>query len=493
MSTSISRRNLLGGAAAALGTGAAPTETRPNIVYFFPDQVRVNELGYNGGQNIATPNIDRFAKQGVVFTNAISSCPLCTPYRAMLQTGRWPTLTGGVMNWINLPSTGHGMGDVFAGGGYDTAYIGKWHLAAGRLAGTLDRRKEPKPAPESEFVPPGPARMGWQHWAAYNFHTEFARAFYYRDTPQRLIMPRFETDSETDFAIEYMKSRAGGGKPFFVTVSPHPPHPPWRPDQTPAGSLPKIGKDLYWRPNVKGRRDARLVDPHCYYAMLANADENFGRVLRYLDESGLAENTIVVFTSDHGEMLASQGRYNKMVPYAEAVDVPLIVRWPKHVKAATKSDALYTPMDHLPTLATLCGLPVPEIVNGQSLASHVLGRGGTERDAALMANYVSHWDFPESGTEWPEWRAVRTKQHTYVRWLNGAEELYDNAADPFQMRNLFDGRRAPDVLGRMRGRLKDLLADAHDEFLPGTAYREWFTLERNLVRNALGKVESARS
>src|SRR5579862_2749312 len=142
MSTPISRRNLLGGAAAALGAGAPPTETRPNIVYFFPDQVRVNELGYNGGQNIATPNIDRFARQGVVFTNAISSCPLCTPYRAMLQTGRWPTLTGGVMNWINLPPTGHALGDVFSQGGYDTAYIGKWHLAAGRQAGTLDRNKE---------------------------------------------------------------------------------------------------------------------------------------------------------------------------------------------------------------------------------------------------------------------------------------------------------------------------------------------------------------
>jgi arylsulfatase A-like enzyme len=486
MSSSISRRAVLGGAAAALGT--AQNTSRPNVVFFFPDQIRAQEVGYNGGKNAATPNVDRFAKQGVVFTNAVSTCPLCTPYRAMLQTGRWPTLSGGVFNWVNLPSTGQSMGDVFARGGYDTAYIGKWHLAAGGRAGTLDRDKPANAPKESEYVPPGPARMGYQYWAAYNFHANFNKAFYYRDTPERLFMPRFETDSETDFAIDYMKSRASSGRPFFLTVAPHPPHPPWRPDQTPEGSLPRTPKDLYWRQNTKGRREGKLNDPHCYYAMLANADENFGRILQFLDESHLAENTIVVFTSDHGEMLASHGRYNKMVPYSEAVDVPLIVRWPKHVRAASKSDALYTPIDHLPTLARLCGLDVPDIVNGVDLSGQVLGRGGPARDSVLMMNYTSHWDYPESGTEWPEWRGVRSKQHTYVRWLNGAEELYDNAADPYQFRNLFDGRQAPDLLRRMRVRLKDLLAEAHDDFLPGTAYREWFTLERNMVRNAAGKV-----
>jgi arylsulfatase A-like enzyme len=487
MNDSISRRAVLGSTAAALAAEGQQNQ-RPNVLFFFPDQIRAQEVGYNGGANAATPSIDRFSKQGVVFSNAISSCPLCTPYRAMLQTGRWPTLTGGVMNWVNLPSTGQSLGDVFARGGYDTGYIGKWHLAAGGRAGTLDRDKPAKKQAEPEFVPPGPKRMGYQYWAAYNFHANFNKAFYYRDTPERLIMPKFETDSETDFAIDYMKVHANTGRPFFLTVAPHPPHPPWRPDQTPSGSLDRAPKDLYWRPNVKGRRDAKLVDPHCYYAMLQNADENFGRVLKFLDDSGLSENTIVVFTSDHGEMLASQGRYNKMVPYSEALDVPLIVRWPRHIKPGSKSSALYTPMDHLPTLAKLCGLSVPDIVNGTDLSGHVLGRGGPQRDAALIMNYVSHWDYPETGTEWPEWRGVRTRQHTYVRWLNGAEELYDNAADPYQVRNLFDGRRAPDVLQRMRGRLKDLLADAHDNFPPGTAYREWFTMDRDMVRNAAGPV-----
>jgi len=95
-----------------------------------------------------------------------------------------------------------------------------------------------------------------------------------------------------------------------------------------------------------------------------------------------------------------------------------------------------------------------------------------------MMNYVSHWDYPESGTEWPEWRGVRTKQYTYVRWLNGAEELLRHAVDPYQLRNLWMGNRAPDVMVRLRSRLADLLHDSHDDFPPGTKYAEWFHAEQ---------------
>jgi len=327
MSTEISRRALLASTSASLAAAQQPS--KPNVLFFFPDQVRACETGYNGGKNIPTPNIDRFASQGMNFTNALSTCPLCTPYRAMLQTGRWPALSGGVMNWINMAATGQSMGDVFTRGGYETGFIGKWHLAAGARAGSLKRGEPTQAKPEAEFVPPGPGRMGYQHWAAFNFHANFSKAFYYRDTPERLIMPKYETDSETDFAIDFLRSRTAASKPFFLMVAPHPPHPPWRPEQTPAESLERTPKSLYWRPNVKGRRDAATVDPRCYYAMLGNVDDNFGRLMKYLEDFGLAENTIVVFTSDHGEMMASHGRYNKMVPYAEAVDIPLLVRWPE--------------------------------------------------------------------------------------------------------------------------------------------------------------------
>ncbi|MDP3000542.1 MAG: sulfatase [Bryobacterales bacterium] len=487
----ISRRSLLGSAALGLA-GQAPA-ARPNVLFYFADQVRAAELGCNGGKNIPTPHIDRLASQGVSFTNALSTYPLCTPYRAMLQTGRYPALSGGVMNWINLPSTGQSMADVFSAGSYDTGFIGKWHLAAGARAGTLKRSEPPRKLAESEFVPPGPLRHGYQHWAAFNFHANFSKPFYYRDTPERLFWQEYETDAETGEAIRFINGRKGSGKPFFLTVAPHPPHPPWRPGQTPPGYLDKVPKDLHWRPNVKGRMDQPDNDPRCYFAMLANVDDNVGRLMKYLDESGLAENTIFVFTTDHGEMLASQGRYNKMVPYSEAVDIPLIVRWPRRIGAGRKSDTLYTPIDHFPTLASMCGLETPKIVDGMNLSGRVLEGKGPDRDSALMMNFISHWDFPETMTLWPEWRGVRTRQHTYVRWLNGAEELYDNSADPYQCRNLHDGRNSPAVLNRLRSRLKDLLKEAHDEFLPGDRYGEWFTRDRDLIRTALGPVKNQRN
>ncbi len=441
---------------------------------------------YGGGQNAPTPNLDRLAGEGVRFTNALSTYPLCTPYRGMMQTGRWPALSGGIMNWINLPSTGESMGDVFSRAGYHTGYIGKWHLAAGRLSGTLKRDVPPPPRSEPEYVPPGPMRMGYRHWAAYNFHSDFNHAYYYRDTPERLFMPKFETDSETDMAIDFMKRNQSSAEPFFLVVSPHPPHPPWTTAQAPARNLETTPENLYWRPNVKGRRDAPAADPRCYYSMLANMDENVGRLVQFLDESGLADNTIFVMTSDHGEMMASQGRYNKMVPYVEAVHVPLIVRWPGHIKPGSVTDALYTPIDSFPTLASLCGIEAPSIVDGMDLSASMTQRNGKERDAALLMNFTSHWDYPETATSWPEWRGVRDKRYTYVRWLNGAEELFDNQADPYQMTNLFDGRNVPPVMKQMRERLRDLLNQAHDEFLPGNQYASWFDINRNLVRNALG-------
>jgi arylsulfatase A-like enzyme len=222
--------------------------------------------------------------------------------------------------------------------------------------------------------------------------------------------------------------------------------------------------------------------------MLGNVDDNIGRLMTFLDTSGLAENTIVVFSTDHGEMMASHGLYNKRVPYAEAVDIPLMVRWPKRIKAGSKCDALYTPMDHFPTLASLCGLSTPGIVNGMDLSGQVLHQTGPQRDAALMMTFLSNGQYPETMTDTPEWRAVRTKQHTYIRRICGAEELYDNRADPYQVRSLFDGRGVPAVMTQLRSRMQDLLKESHDEFLPGTAYREWFTLERDLVKTAAGPV-----
>ena len=218
------------------------------------------------------------------------------------------------------------------------------------------------------------------------------------------------------------------------------------------------------------------------------------RLTQFLDESGLAENTIVVFTSDHGEMHGSHNRYNKKVPYAESVNIPLIMRWPGRIPAGRRAEALYTPMDHLPTLCRLSDLEVPPEVDGISLKDAVLGRGRVDRDAVLMGTYVSHYNTFTTGKPFLEWRGVHTGRYTYCKWIKRParsdtdEELYDNAADRYQMKNLVHCPDHADTLNHLRKRLKALLAEAHDEFPPGTAYADWYDEDRNLVRTALGPV-----
>ena len=132
---------------------------------------------------------------------------------------------------------------------------------------------------------------------------------------------------------------------------------------------------------------------------------------------------------------------------------------------------------------------MPNSVDGHDLSTQAQGKAGGERDCILMANYVSHWDFFDSGTPWQEWRGVKSKTHTYVKWLDGKEELYDNTADPYQMNDLAQGGRDLPLMKKMRSQLGELLAEAHDEFLPGTAYADWYDDRRTLLRTALGEVK----
>lgn len=225
-----------------------------------------------------------------------------------------------------------------------------------------------------------------------------------------------------------------------------------------------------------------------YLAMAKNFDDNLGRLMDYLDGSGASQDTILIFTSDHGEMGGSHGRINKMVPYSEAANVPLVIRWPGTIPAGVVSDALYTPIDHLPTLCGLAGLVAPSEADGEDLSEVVRGQNHSLRDSVLMTNYTSHWDFFQTGTLWPEWRGVHTTRHTYVKWLAGPEELYDNLEDPYQMRNLVGEVSAKIFLTELRWRMKELMISAHDTFLTGKQYADWYDDNRNLLRTGLGPV-----
>ena len=484
------------------GCGGVAAGAKPNVLFIFDDQLRADVCGVYGGKDITTPNIDQLAGQGVVFANAVSSCPLCTPYRGMVQTGRYPTHSGVLMNFVevNAVQNPNCLANVFAAAGYETGFIGKWHLTSGwrREEGLYDGNSAAVQAyqaknPETEFIPPGPGRLGYRHCQAYNFHCDFNNYYYYEDEPKKIYSGRYETDTQTDQAIAYMEKCRNSGRPFFLSVAPHPPHPPFDPSFIPAGYLEKTPETIQWPPNVPLDNNPRtLMEMRYYLAMAKNVDDNLGRLMAYLDRSGLAADTIVVFTSDHGDMNGSHGRVNKMVPYAEAMNIPLLVRWPRRIAPGSRTDVLQVPMDHLPTLCGLAGLSIPKEVDGADLSGAILGEGGGHssdvREDVLIGSYTSNWDFFQTGTAWPEWRGVKTKQYTYCKWLAGGEELYDNLADPYQMSNLVADGEKPEILDRLRARLFDLLATAHDDFRPGTGYGEWYDSQRNLIRTGLGPV-----
>ncbi|MCX7013612.1 MAG: sulfatase [Candidatus Sumerlaeota bacterium] len=477
------RREFLGrmaGGAAALGlsntmaapVAPAPSADKPNVIIVFNDMMRRDSVGVYGGRNVATPNLDRLAAEGMMFTNAVSSCPLCTPYRGMLFTGQYPTHSGIVCNNVRAKGNQRGIAHVFAEAGYKTGLIGKFHLNYPRSV---------------DYVPPGPQRLGFEHWEVFNFSTTFMNTPYCKDTPDVLHMKGYENDAEVDMAMRFIAEQKQAGRPFFLVVAPHPPHGPRNASNTPEEYLAGLPEKFEWPKNAEMRR-GNANSARYYYAMVRGADANMGRLLAFLDEQDLAKNTIVIYSADHGDMFGSRGLEGKNLPYAESVDVPLFIRWPGRIAAGSQSDAPYTPIDHLTTLAGLLGFPRPETADGADLSSVLLGKGDNVRDAALMGNYTSSMSGFLTMKPKMEWRAVKTKQHTYVKWLDGSESLWDNLADPFQETNLAEDPASAALVEQLRSTLKDFLAKAHDDFRPGTGYAEWYDKNRNLLMTALGPV-----
>lgn len=217
---------LLAWAACTTSPPETPFEPdRPNVLLVFYDQYRPDIIGaYGGGRNITTPHLDRLAEEGVLFTNALSTTPVCTPYRGMIMTGRYPTHTGIMLNFLEANTSQTNIADVFTTTGYRTAFMGKWHLAAGshKMAWVGQEEGSWEHAqpdidenPDYNFVPPGPARLGFEDWAAFNFHVEFLAASYYRDEPKKLIMDSYESNALTDMAIEYMEEAQGARRAVF--------------------------------------------------------------------------------------------------------------------------------------------------------------------------------------------------------------------------------------------------------------------------------------
>lgn len=488
------RREFIG-AATALAGGArlsAKPARKPNLIYVFADQLRHQSCGYGGDEYARTPNIDRLAGESFSFRNAISSTPVCSAYRATLLTGKYCSSTGMAINELRMSPEHECIGHVLTRGGYQTGYIGKWHLWANQL-GHHDEAI-------NGFVPPGPYRMGFDgYWAAYNFNHEYYNSPYFRNTPTREIHKIYEPDSQTNMAIEYIRQAAAKPDPFALFLSWGPPHDPWNPENVPPDYAEKFRNVNFVKPpNYSTQPDpyadnwarpAKNYDSmwndykRAYYAQASSVDADLGRLMKALEEQGLADNTIVAFSSDHGEMFGAHGRRAKLIFYEEALRIPFLIRWPKHIRPGQSADTCFASPDIMPTVLSMMGLPVPKTVEGTDLSGIPLGTSRSEPDAAYMQGMgtTAGW---QDGTEW---RGVRDKQYTYGIYHRDRHELlFDRKADPYEMKNLAEDRAHAATLAHYREKLQKFMREHNDTFESCTWYRDHWTDNRNIIKTATG-------
>jgi len=497
------RRSFLTGSAAAGAALAASqgsaTPRRPNLVYVFADQLRYSSCGYAGDEYARTPAIDRLASEGCNFHQAISSTPVCAPHRASLMTGKYQSSTGMVINELRLSPEHECFGHVLTRNGYQTAYIGKWHMWANELGHHELTR--------NAFVPPGPYRLGFDGlWAAYNFNHEYFNSPYFLNDTTRHIRKQYEPDSQTDMAIQYLRDAGKKSEPFALFLSWGPPHDPWdlknvredyldlyRNVQLPRApnysKTPDPYADNWARPSADYDHNVDRFK-QVYYAQSANIDWNVGRLMEALEREGLAKDTIFVFTSDHGEMFGAHGRRAKYIFYEEAARIPFLMRWPGHIPSKLVSDALLGTPDIMPTLLSLMNLPVPKTVEGTDLSRHALGKGGAQPEAAHMQGMgtTAAW------TDGTEWRALRDHEYTYAVYRrDGSELLFHNRRDPYQVRNLAGDAASAATLRHYREASQQWRKEQNDTFESCTWYRDHWTQDRNITMTAKGIKQDLQS
>lgn len=434
------------------------SEQKPNLIYIFADQWRRQAVGYEGEDEVFTPNIDSFAREGTIFSNAVTCSPLCSPHRASLLTGKYPNSTGVYTNCkigadVMLQPDEICMSNVLVENGYQTGYIGKWHLDLPELNVT----EHPESGAEGwdAYTPPGPKRHGFQYWYSYGAWDEHLSPHYWQDSPEKIKVNQWSVEHETDKAIQFIQTRSND-TPFALFLS-------WNPPHSPFDEVPEKYKQLYRRDQLSLRKNVNqstfsvhtgekvegglkeLKDHQLnYFAAISGIDDQFGRILQYLKEQQLEDNTIVVLTSDHGEMMGSHGLMAKHVWFEESIGVPFCIRWPK-VIPQTRTDLLLNTVDIMPTLLSFMSLEIPSTVEGTDLSPFIRKEQSGGPEEVYICAYPGRKEaieaFQDAGVNNREygWRAIRTHQYTYVIHQGYAPDdegirlLYDLQNDKYQL------------------------------------------------------------
>jgi arylsulfatase A-like enzyme len=479
---------------------------RPNIIFIMADDHAAHAISAYGSHVNQTPNIDRIAREGMLFRNVFATNAICTPSRATILTGQYSHING-VPMFNRFDSTRETAPRLLQAGGYYTGMIGKWHL--------------------------GSDPAGFDRWEILPGQGDYVDPVFYTAKRETTYAGRYVTDVITDLAIEFMRARPKG-RPFFLMVHHKAPHRPWIPDESHRKKFEvqwvaepptlwdnyatrtdaiheneqRVSKDLT-------RRDLKLAPPPAltgpdlrqwlstkpeevmvatgsradtlrgerldrwkyqrymqdYLATVQSIDDNVGRLLDFLERAGLSNNTLVIYTSDQGFFLGDHGMYDKRFMYEEALRMPFLVRWPAGVKPGSRCDAIGLNADFAPTFLDAAGLPVPSDMQGRSLLP-LLG-GTTPADWRTSMYYRYYHDPGDHNTR--AHYGVRTQTHKLIHfWKKHQWELFDLVADPFELHNLYGQQGQEQLtmalqveLQRLKGALGDTDQFANEQIPNG--------------------------
>lgn len=431
--------------------------SKPNLLFVFTDQQAFDMLGCNGNNQIITPNIDKLATEGLRFEHCFSNSPICTPFRGMLMSGQYSLYNGCYKNDEPLiPGNGKKFAEVLRDNGYYTGYIGKWHLLGGN-------RKRP--------IPEGEMRYGFDDvFYSNNCHVDFraGKCFFWNEENEREYFDKWEVFGQTDQALDFLESVKDKEDPFALFVSWHPPH-DWGKFRGEDGKMhyrydaPKELMAHYNRDSIKVRPGNEPTPDllrmyHGHMAMTTGADLAFGQLMNKLKEINKDENTIVVFTSDHGDMLEfDDAILPKQYPHDYSLHIPFIIRYPGVIKENVSTKLLFGALDMMPTILGLMEQDIPQECQGKDLSEAILAG---DEDAV---DFVPIWLHQNRG-----FRGVITKEYTFARQKEDKSSLhnvlFDRVNDPYQLNNLIYDERADSVKSVLWNKTQTWMKSIDDEF-----------------------------
>jgi arylsulfatase A-like enzyme len=440
-------------------------QDKPNILIIQPDQHRADVMGCSGNNMALTPNLDRLASAGVRFSTAASASPVCCPFRATLQTGLYIHEHGVVQNGIQLKYEFETIGEIFSENGYATGYIGKWHLEGFLPEDTV-----------GGFIEPGEARQGWQEWQGYEKSHEYLKVWKYNDNREkvRLAGYHWEPAWHTDMALDFIKRKTNEGQPWCYYIAYGPPH---KPEQCLPEFLDRYDPDAFVLP-PDAERD--LTDDkkqelreilQMYYAQVSAVDHEVGRLVEGLKQMEVDHNTIIVYVSDHGDVLGSHNadivqKYietqrnvnntlrTKGKPFSTAFRIPFIISGPEVKTPGLVSDALVSSVDLAPTILDLAGIDIPDYMQGKSMANWYSKGQGPDQPYIYLGLHNNH----------SSWRAVWDGQHLLS--LLDYQLFYDHSKDPYEMDNLYNDPASESKRKELESVLIKLARDTGDPILP---------------------------